>query len=459
MKTRSWLAVVAAVGGCSLPEWQGRVPPVVARENPCGTGSLTIGGKAALHRRPYLQDAVPAGVTVAWAGMPGDGARVVVTRAEDAERKPLARVVGLYAGRPEAEHERRLELEEDVADYDDSDEGGELDEPDDDEDEDEREDDDDDDDEIDVDADELYLLAAQVRGLPPGEAYCYRLENDRGVLTDWASLTLGPRPDDRRIDRFVVIGDTGNGSRAQVALARQLLSVPMDAILFAGDLAYRSGTYEQLQRRFFDIYADLFAHVPVYAAIGNHDNRTARGRPFEEAFVLPGNERWYSFDLGDVHFVVLDTTQIGATQARWLDRDLGRASRRFTVVLAHHPPFTAARRGPSHGFRRWFVPIIERHHVELVIAGHEHHYERTRAIDGVQYIVTGGGGGRLTRAGRNADTKVALAVHHFVTLAVEGRTLAVEAVDIDGRVIDRVEVRDREDRVSVRGPPTRTGAQ
>jgi hypothetical protein len=368
--------------------------------------------------------------------MPGDGARVVVIRADDAERTPVAGVVGQYAGRPEAEHERRLELEEDVADYDDSDEGGEVDE-----DEDE---DDDEGGEIDVDADDFYVVAAPVRGLPPGEAYCYRLENDRGVLTDWASLTLAPRADDQRVDRFVVLGDTGNGSRAQIALARQLLTVPMDAIMFVGDLAYRSGTYEQLQHRFFAIYADLFAHVPVYPVIGNHDNRTARGRPFEEAFVLPGNERWYSFDLGDVHFVALDTTQIGATQASWLDRDLRAASRRFTVVLGHHPPFTAARRGANRGFRRWFVPIIERHHVELVITGHEHHYERTRPIDGVQYVVTGGGGGRLTPAGRNADTKVARAVHHFVRLTVEDSTLAVEAVDIDGRVIDRVEVRDRE---------------
>lgn len=428
------LVVVAVVGGCSLPEWQGPEPPIVAREDPCGTGALTTRGKTALHRRPYLQDAAPAGVTVAWAGMPGDGARVVVSREDDTDRKPIARVVGTYAGHPAAEHERRLELLEDIATYDDSD-IGEVDEDDEDDDIDEGED---------IDADELYGVAARPQGLPPGAAYCYRLENDRGVLTEWASLTLAPPVDDQRIGRFVVIGDTGNGSRAQVAIARQLLGVPMDAILFVGDLAYRSGTYEQLQRRFFEIYGDLFAHVPVYPAIGNHDNRTARGRPFEEAFVLPGNERWYSFDLGDVHFVVLDTTQIGSHQAQWLDRDLGRASRRFTVVLAHHPPFSASRRGPNRAFRRWFVPIIERHHVELVITGHEHHYERTRVIEGVQYIVTGGGGGRLTRAGRNADTKVARAVHHFVTLTVEGKTLTAQAVGIDGQVFDRVDVHDRE---------------
>lgn len=396
------------------------MPPVMPLQDPCGSGAVTPEGAAKIHRLPYLQRPERDGVTVAWAGLPEDAPRVVVAAAADPTRATIAEVAGRYPGSAGDERARRLELYDE---YNDRADPG---------------DDDDDDDAGKPEADELYMLAARVAGLDPGERYCYRVESDRGPLTDWATLTLAPPPDPDRVDRFVVVGDSGSGSAAQLALARRITNVPMDAILFLGDIAYKRGTHEQLQTRFFDVYSGLIQRVPVYSAIGNHEIRTQGGRPFEEVFVFPGNERWYSFQLGDVHFVVLDTTQIGPAQATWLDEDLASASRRFTVVLAHHPPFTAAWRGPSRGFRRWFVPILERHDVDLVLSGHEHHYERTRPIGGIHYIVSGGGGGRLSPPGISGHTKLTRAVHHFLTLAVTRDALVLRAIDIHGLVFDEL---------------------
>jgi hypothetical protein len=430
------VAALVGIAGCHLPSWNGKVPSTVPRKDPCGSGAVTDLGRTSIHRRPYLQGSTRTGATVVWAGDPDAAPRIAISMETDTDRAPIAKVPATYAGTPADEAARRATFREEVEDYDDSDVGGVPD------------DDADLDDEIDergadLDADELYLLAATVRGLTGDNAYCYRVEDNRGALTEWAQLTLAPPPDSKRTDRYVVLGDTGNGSPAQLAIARRISTVPMDALLFLGDIAYNSGTAEQLQSRFFEIYADVLPHVPSYVAIGNHDNRTAHGRPFEEAFVLPGNERWYSFDSGDVHFVVLDTMRIGEEQARWLDADLGRTTRQFVIVLAHHPPFSASRRGDNTAFQRWFVPTIERHHVELVLTGHEHHYERVGPIHGVQYIVSGGGGGRLTAAQHNGLTKVARAVHHYLTLAVRDDTLVVRAVDIDGNVFDEVTIRDR----------------
>jgi hypothetical protein len=429
------VAVLVAIAGCHLPRWNGKVPSPVPREDPCGSGAVTQIGRTSIHRRPYLQRSTASGASVVWAGDPDAGPRVAISVETDVDRSPIATVRATYAGTPADEAARRATFREELEDYDDSDIGGALDDADLDDDIDERG--------ADLDADELYLLAATIRGLSGDDAYCYRVEDNRGALTEWAQLTLAPPPDARRTDRYVVLGDTGNGSPAQLALARRIATLPMDALLFLGDIAYNSGTAEQLQSRFFEVYADILPHVPSYVAIGNHDNRTAGGRPFEEAFVLPGNERWYSFDSGDVHFVVLDTTRIGEAQARWLDADLENAKRQFVIVLGHHPPFSASRRGDSTAFQRWFVPTIERHQVELVLTGHEHHYERVGPIHGVQYIVSGGGGGRLTAARRNGLTTVSRAVHHYLTLAVRDDTIVVHAVDIDGNVFDEVTIRDR----------------
>jgi len=391
------LAVVTGVG-CHLPAWSGTMPPVVPRADACGSGALTAEGASTIQRRPYLQRAEARGVIVAWAGPQAPPAHVAIATVDDPDRTPSAQVAGRPASAASPER--------------------------------------------------AATLAARIEGLEPDVTYCYRLEGHRGPLTDWATLTLAPPPDPARVDRFVVVGDSGDGGAAQQALARRMASVPMDAILFLGDIAYGSGTRAQLQTRFFDVYHGLFQRVPVYSAIGNHDDASAHGQAFHDAFVLPGNERWYAFDLGDVHFVVLDTTQIGAAQAAWLEADLATASRRFTIVLAHHPPYTAARRGPSRSFQRTFVPILARHGVDLVLSGHEHHYERSQPLDGVVYVVSGGGGARLTPVGRAGHTRVARAVHHYLALEVRADALVLRAIDIDGNTFDELVLRERPGRGS-----------
>jgi len=421
------LAIVVGVG-CGLPYWEGTVPPFVPREDPCGSGALTPQGRRELHRLPYLQSARPDGVVVAWAGWPRSGTEVVVARAADDERTPVARATGFYIG-PDPDGGAMESYEP----YDDSDEGGEV-------------GDGDDADARAVAPEDFRVLAASVDQLPVEEGgYCYRLVRGEAPLTDWATLALAPPADPDRVDRFVILGDTGNGQPAQHAIARRFANAPTDAVIFLGDIAYTSGSDEELQERFFDVYANLFQRVPVYAAIGNHDNRTEHGRPFEEAFLLPGNERWYSFDLGDVHFVALDTTRIGREQAEWLEADLAQNQRKFIVVLGHHPPYTAARRGPNMGFRRWFVPVLKRHPVELVLTGHEHHYERTKPLSGIVYIVSGGGGAHLTRTGWNKNTVAAFPRHHYLMLEARRDDLVVRAIDIDGNLMDEVVIPDRRD--------------
>jgi hypothetical protein len=249
------------VAGCGVASWDGAVPPIVPRHDPCGTGEPTAEGRQVIDRSPYLQNAHRDAVTVAWASRSVMPMQLVVSRADDSDRDPIARVTGGRVG-----PDRDAASAQRFAPYDDSDVGGEPGAP--------------------VAEDRRDVVAARIAGLPADDdGYCYRIERAGRPLTAWASLTLAPRGSGDRVDRFVILGDTGNGQPAQRALASRLETVPMDAIVFLGDLAYKAGTDEELQTRFFDVYPDLFARVPVYAVIGNHDNRTDHGRPFEEAFL------------------------------------------------------------------------------------------------------------------------------------------------------------------------------
>jgi len=180
----------------------------------------------------------------------------------------------------------------------------------------------------------------------------------------------------------------------------------------------------------------------VFPASGNHEYETEDALPFREAFALPENggpagiERWYSYDWGDVHFVVLDTERVGAEQAAWLDADLAANQRRWTIVYLHRPAFSSGDHGGDPGVQQWFVPLFVRHGVPLVLAGHDHHYERTNAIDGVTYVVTGGGGRGTRGVGRSDFTAFSEQVCNFVYVTVLGDELTLHAIDGTGQEFD-----------------------
>jgi hypothetical protein len=112
------------------------------------------------------------------------------------------------------------------------------------------------------------------------------------------------------------------------------------------------------------------------------------------------------------------------------------------VVVFHRPAYSC---GTQHGstqavIRRW-VPILERHRVEVVLNGHEHDYQRFTSGASVTYVVTGGGGRALYpifRSCRGVPTRQAWAVrHHFVAVEVRLGSLSLTAVAEDGSVLDR----------------------
>ena len=242
--------------------------------------------------------------------------------------------------------------------------------------------------------------------------------------------------------RFVAFGDSGGGGSDQRAVVAQLRTVPFDFMIHLGDIAYESGTRAQLDGAFFQMYADLLEDFPVFPASGNHEYETEDAAPFREAFALPENggpagvERWYSYDWGDVHFAVLDTERIGAPQAAWLEADLTANHRPWTIVYFHRPPFSSGDHGNDGNVQKYFVPILVSHHVPLVLNGHEHDYERSKPIDGVTYVVSGGGGRGTRAVGQSSFTAFSAAVIHFLYVTVEGRQLTLHAIDGTGQEFD-----------------------
>ena len=107
-----------------------------------------------------------------------------------------------------------------------------------------------------------------------------------------------------------------------------------------------------------------------------------------------GSELYYSFDYGDIHFVCLDSygsaidNTAGAPQFQWLAQDLAANTKTWVIAFWHHPPYsyTSAHHADNERdlvrMRENAVELLENAGVDLVLAGHNHHYDRTQFING-----------------------------------------------------------------------------
>jgi hypothetical protein len=279
-----------------------------------------------------------------------------------------------------------------------------------------------------------------VSSLSPDTVYCYSVAN--GVLlNERTGFRTAPAADDPKPVRFLAFGDSGGGGSDQHALLEQMFQFPYELMIHTGDIAYDDGTIAQFETNVFGVYAELFRNLPFFPAAGNHEYNTSSAAPFRSVFALPGEgEKWYSFDWGRVHFVALDTEASYATQAAWLEQDLAATTLPWKIIYLHKPPYSSGTHGSDTSLRNALAPIAEKHGVQLILAGHDHDYERMIPQNGVAYVVTGGGGKGTRNVGTSSFTAFSSEVIHFVYVEVGVDELILHAVDATGVEFDSMVV-------------------
>lgn len=257
-----------------------------------------------------------------------------------------------------------------------------------------------------------------VSGLLPATRYYYSVGSSltpiAGVDTEHFFVTA---PVKAAMDPFRVwvLGDAGtagptgvnaNQSAVRDAYASFNGTQYTNLILMLGDNAYNTGTDAEYQRAVFNMYGSFLNKSNLWSTIGNHETAQAttidvNRIPYFNIFTFPSNgeagglasgtEKYYSFNIGNVHFVCLDsmTSNRSPTGAMltWLNADLAANDQTWVVAFWHHPPYTKG----SHDsdtetqlveMRENALPILESHGVDLVLSGHSHSYERSYLIGG-----------------------------------------------------------------------------
>ncbi|QSJ18654.1 metallophosphoesterase [Nostoc sp. UHCC 0702] len=260
-------------------------------------------------------------------------------------------------------------------------------------------------------------------------------------LADSAIAANPPKKD--LLLRFVSVADTGTGAKGQYAVAEAMnfyhKKNPYDLVVLAGDNIYNNGEIEKINAVFERPYQPLLKQgVKFQACLGNHDIRTANGDPQVRYAGFNMKGRYYTFRRNQVQFFALDTNSNAdwKKQLVWLEKELTRSQVPWKVVFGHHPIYASGVYGSNPEFIKTFTPLFQKYGVQLYINGHEHHYERTRSINGTTYLITGSGAGTRP-VGRSEWTEYSAEKLAFAVYEVYSDRIEVQAIATDNSVFDK----------------------
>lgn len=247
-----------------------------------------------------------------------------------------------------------------------------------------------------------------------------------------------------------VFGDTGwCGSPAMAQVARLLEQLGGD-ILFAGDLAYDSGTMEEFRRCFDPAFGRFRSRS--WAVPGNHDYVTPGANAFFTYFgdrAGPTRSGYYSLRMAGWHVLMLNSMAPMARnspQFLWVQNELAGSPARCTLAVWHHPFDSSGPNGPN-PMQRELWELLYRNNVDVVVAAHDHLYERFAPQDasmrndparGIRLFISGGGGAPPYQRARQAlRSELMISTHGLLRLKLDSALYEWEFIGVNGSVLDR----------------------
>ncbi|MHC1766480.1 MAG: LamG-like jellyroll fold domain-containing protein [Verrucomicrobiia bacterium] len=310
------------------------------------------------------------------------------------------------------------------------------------------------------------LNELRLEGLKPFTRYFYRATcaDDEGNMarSELASFQTAPGADQPWA--FGILGDTQRNPDVTRRCAEGIFALRPNFMLHCGDVVDDGFAKQQWVFDLFEPCAKLFAQVPTFPVIGNHEKNS---HWYYDYFSLPAPEYYYTFKYGNAQFFMIDSNKDcgpEGEQYRWLEKVLAESTATWKFTAHHHPCFSSDEddygdhlKGKTGGRYTWgdsnvrqLVPLYEKYGVDIAFAGHIHSYERTWPIlqmsinqaKGVRYIVSGGGGGGLEQAApqRSWFTLHVARGHHYCFAAVHDRSIQFKAYDLEARLFDTFEL-------------------
>jgi calcineurin-like phosphoesterase family protein len=219
-----------------------------------------------------------------------------------------------------------------------------------------------------------------------------------------------------------------------------------DQLWLLGDIQYNSHTIKNFQENFGPIWADL---IPIAKPIaGNHEYAEGGAKGYYATWTKYPKPGYYSFDINDDWFVVAMNTNDecrfvscdkGSEQYLWLESELQKNANKCIIVMAHHPRYSSGVHGSSK-FMKDSFDLMTQYGVDILLSGHDHHYERFDTQPAQFVVGTGGKDLRRIRDIEVGSVFVSNVHHGALFMDIYDRTAKIEFISVDQRVQDTTNI-------------------
>lgn len=238
---------------------------------------------------------------------------------------------------------------------------------------------------------------------------------------------------------ILVYGDSRTGHDIHKTVVSCMLKFKPQSVFHTGDMVF-DGTSDKDWQMFNSITEKIQNTSQIYPVMGNHE----KGRiSLTKNSPVTQDKTWYSVNINQIHFSILDYNvdySINSEQYKWLIDDLTHmpADIKFRIVLIHYPPYsTGYHQELQETLQEVLVPVFMKYNIHIVFSGHNHCYERCY-VDGIHYIVAGGGGAPMHEQQFDNDYCMSYHTeHHFCALHTNKDTLFVSSIDTNMCILDK----------------------
>lgn len=271
---------------------------------------------------------------------------------------------------------------------------------------------------------------AVFKNLEPGKTYYYKFPNEDYVYFD------APKAGDFT---FIACSDHQSDNTNIQAGVKAVAAKKPSFVISCGDISNDGFSSGEWKSRFFDILVPGLTGIPFASAPGNHDGQNL----FNE--FLGQENRYHSFVYGNARFIMLDVEEAytpDTQQYKWLEETLKNDKSVWKIVALHENPYCCVPRHYSNLLvRKNLVPLFEKYGVNLVLGGHMHAYDRTKTINGIQYVTLPcmGASPSSGEVYKNEEfyLKSELGKQGFATVTVSDVSITVEVQTNAGASIDK----------------------
>jgi predicted phosphodiesterase len=276
---------------------------------------------------------------------------------------------------------------------------------------------------------------------------------ERDGFTVGTSIPVPIRP--AALRRLIVVGDSRTNVAVWQAVAAAVAQRRPELVVHVGDLVTSGRRDWEWEAQVWRPAAELLGSVPFYPVIGNHEDESPL---YDELFTGPsadGRARNWVQQFGEVLLIGIDGGQDWSTDsehAHWLDQALAQSNATFRMLFTHYPGWSSATHGrlgadgrpaerQARETRETVIPILSRHGGTVIIAGHDHAYERSELPGGVTAVTCGGSGAPTYATTADAARQNPHSVrfgeqHHFCVFDLEPGRITMRVVNLDDEVID-----------------------